>query len=323
MDKNKSEFKLIEWIRQNGKADNSTIQTGIGDDMAVLEIGGKKILLTCDMLLEGVHFTLEGRHTRAGAGMRKPKATLEQVGYKAMACSLSDCAAMAALPWCAVVSVALPNSLTMANAQQLHKGLQQAAQKYNCPIVGGDTTSWDKPLAINVTILAKAAGIEPVLRSGAKVGDIIFVTGELGGSLAGKHLEFTPRVRKARMLAGMVDLHAMIDVSDGLSQDLNHICTESGVGAMINQPDLPISDAARQSADPLQAALNEGEDFELLFCVNAQDAQKLLAHWPQKSNVKLTCIGEIITLKGESNIFLRNAEGNLNPLMPKGWEHFQ
>lgn len=323
MDRNKSEFKLIEWIRQNGKADNSTIQTGIGDDMAVLEIGGKKILLTCDMLLEGVHFTLEGCHAHAGAGMRKPKATLEQVGYKTMACSLSDCAAMAALPWCAVVSVALPNSLTMTDAQQLHKGLQQAAQKYNCPIVGGDTTSWDKPLAINVTMLAKAANIEPVLRSGAKVGDIIFVTGELGGSLAGKHLEFTPHVEEARKLAGMIDLHAMIDISDGLAQDLNHICTESDVSAIINQNDIPITAAARQSADPLQAALNEGEDFELLFCVNAQDAQKLLAQWPQKSNVKLTCIGEIITLKEEAKILVRDAEGNPNPVTPKGWEHFQ
>ena len=220
MDKHKSEFELIAWIRQNSVFDDTGIQTGIGDDMAVMEIGGEKILVTCDMLLEGVHFDLN-------------LATLEQIGYKAMACSLSDCAAMAALPFCAVVSVALPNPLTMTDAKLLHKGLQQAAQTYDCPIVGGDTTSWDNPLAINVSMLAKAAGVEPILRSGAQVGDAIWVTGVLGGSLAGKHLQFTPRVREARTLAGMVDLHAMIDVSDGLSQDLNHICTESGVGAMI------------------------------------------------------------------------------------------
>ena len=309
MENDKSEFGLIHWIRQQNMSNMQGVCVGIGDDMAVMEIGGEKILVTCDMLLEGVHFELN-------------IATLEQVGYKAMACSLSDCAAMAAVPWCAVVSVALPNTLTMTDAQQIHKGLQQAAQKYACPIVGGDTTSWDKSLVINVTMLAKANGIEPVLRSGAKVDDSIFVTGQLGGSLAGRHLEFTPRVAEARTLAEMADLHALIDISDGLAQDLNHICTESSVAAIINQPDIPISNAARQTADPLQAALNDGEDFELLFCVNAQDAQKLLAQWPQKSNVKLTCIGQIITLKGEAKIVLRDAEGNTHPVNPKGWEHF-
>ena len=242
MEKDKSEFGLIHWIRQQSMSDIKGVCVGIGDDMAVMEVGGEKILLTCDMLLEGVHFILEGRMAeRVGhrPTLQDRPATLEQVGYKAMACSLSDCAAMAALPFCAVVSVALPNSLTMNDAQKLHQGLQQAAQKFNCPIVGGDTTSWDKPLAINVSMLAKAGTIEPVLRSGAKAGDAILVTGELGGSLTGKHLEFTPRVKEARILVKMVDLHAMIDISDGLAQDLNHICTESNVGAIINQNDIP------------------------------------------------------------------------------------
>ena len=329
---------MIDWIRQQKTPDLQGACVGIGDDMAVIEVGGEKILVTCDMLLEGVHFVLEGRaervghrptlqnkHAHSSVGMAPvvKSASLKQVGYKAMACCLSDCAAMAAVPWCAVVSVALPNSVTMTDAQLLHKGLQQAAQKYKCPIVGGDTTSWDKPLAINVSMLAKTECVDPVLRSGAQVGDAILVTGELGGSLTSKHLEFTPRVNEARTLAEMVDLHALIDISDGLAQDLNHICTESSVGAIINQNDIPLSPAARQSDDPLQSALNDGEDFELLFCVNAQDAQTLLAQWPQKSNLKLTCIGQIVTLEDEAKIVLRDTEGNLKPVTPKGWEHFQ
>jgi thiamin-phosphate kinase len=384
MEKDKSEFGLIEWIRQQSMLELQGVCVGIGDDMAVMEIGGEKILVTCDMLLEGVHFVLTERvghrptlptkpgamptdvfgrghadvgdpHAHASVGMApksdlpgerravhtlpaKP-ATLEQVGYKAMACSLSDCAAMAAVPWCAVVSVALPNSLSMTDAQQLHIGLQQAAQKHDCPIVGGDTTSWGKPLAINVTMLAKAGGVEPVLRSGAQVGDAILVTGELGGSLAGRHLEFTPRVKEARKLAELVDLHAMIDISDGLGQDLNHICTESNVGAIINQLDIPISAAARKMADPLQAALTDGEDFELLFCVGPKDAERLQLDWQTnniqnthafgiqkhatQTKVNLTCIGEIVTLKDEAKIFLRDSDGNLNSITLKGWEHFQ
>ena len=144
---------------------------------------------TCsDILLEDVHFDLA-------------RAELSQVGYKAMACSLSDCAAMASVPVAAVVAVALPNSMTMAQAQQLHQGLSLAADKYNCPIVGGDTTSWNKPLVVNVTMLSRCTNNKPVLRCGAQLGDTIMVTGSLGGSLAGRHLCFAPRITEAQKLA--------------------------------------------------------------------------------------------------------------------------
>jgi len=220
----KSEFALIEWIRRQGRQQERDVALGIGDDMAILETGKEKVLITTDILLEGVHFELV-----SGAGKTDlPPATLSQVGYKAMACGLSDCAAMAALPWVAVVSVALPEKMGMDQAKELYAGLQQAAEQYQCPVVGGDTTSWEQGLAIDVTMLARAAGVEPVLRSGAKAGDVIMVTGQLGGSRTGGHLEFAPRVREGRLLAELADLHAMIDVSDGLSIDLDHICQRCG-----------------------------------------------------------------------------------------------
>lgn len=198
MDQDKSEFKLIEWLRGQVRGVGEGVRVGIGDDMAVLELGGEKILVTTDTLLEGVHFVLEGREGTSeaegknGSGAFKLRpATLEEVGYKAMGCSLSDCAAMAALPWSAVAAVSLPNEMSMQQGRQLLLGLRGAAEQYSCPLIGGDTTSWDKPLAITVTMLARASGVEPVLRSGAKIGDSVMVTGELGGSLRGKHLEFT------------------------------------------------------------------------------------------------------------------------------------
>jgi thiamine-monophosphate kinase len=311
-DMGKSEFELIEWIRRHGSgvAGRSEVLVGIGDDMAVLEPGAGKILITTDMLLDGVHFDLA-------------TTTLEAVGYKTMACSLSDCAAMASEPLAAVVAVALPNKMSMADAESLHAGLQKAGAKYNCPLVGGDTTSWDQPLAITVTMLSRTAGHEPVLRSGAKAGDAIFVTGELGGSLMGRHLEFEPRVAEALRLVEIANIHAMIDISDGLSIDLDHICQESGVSAVIDAAAIPVSAAARKSAAPLSAALHDGEDFELLFCVGAGEADTLQAEWAKKSAVKLTRIGEITTTKQGGRVFLRYGDGRIELCPIKGWQHFK
>ena len=319
MDPIKSEFQLIAWIRRQGPEQGAGVRTGIGDDMAVLQLGGEKLLITTDMLLEGVHFDLS-------------TATLEQVGYKAMACSLSDCAAMASIPAAAVVSVALTDAMTMKQAQQLQVGLGRAAERYDCPLVGGDTTSWDKPLAINVSMLSRAGGSEPVLRSGARVDDVIMVTGELGGSLAGRHLEFEPRVAEALKLAELADLHAMIDISDGLSSDLDHIAAESKVAAVIEGWKVPISAAARGSSDPLGAALSDGEDFELLFCVDRADAEKLLSQWAEHSSVQLSSIGRIVssgedggaspTLQGPRIFLQREADGSLESVRPSGWRHF-
>ncbi|MBN2210781.1 MAG: thiamine-phosphate kinase [Sedimentisphaerales bacterium] len=300
------EFEFIDWLMQCFSSTGRDITRGIGDDMAVMMVNGEQVLITTDVLLEGVHFDLS-------------RATPRQVGYKAMACSLSDCAAMAALPWCAVVGAAIPRSWNMDQARELTQGLQKAAKTYDCPLVGGDTTSWDNRLVVNVTMLARAQDVEPVLRSGAQVGDVIFVTGELGGSLAGRHLEFVPRVNEARRLAKWVHLHAMIDLSDGLAGDLGHICQGSRVGAIINKNAIPICVSALKSDNPLKAALADGEDFELLFTVSAKDAERLQHGRVEETFVKLTPIGEIVAGSGE--ILLRDETGKTQPLTYKGWEH--
>ncbi len=310
MNKIKSEFQLINWIRNRRQVVNANVIKGIGDDMAIIECGSEKLLITTDMLLDGVHFDLAA-------------ALPEQVGYKAMACSLSDCAAMCSTPSVAVVAVALPKTMDMDQAKRLNDGVQKAATEFKCPVVGGDTTSWDNPLAINVTMLSKATEREPVLRSGAAVGDAIFVTGQLGGSLTGRHLDFIPRVTESLQLGGMVNLHAMIDVSDGLASDLGHICSESKVSAIIEAQALPVSEAAAQCDDPIKAALTDGEDFELLFTVSQSDAEKLDSQWTLVSSTNLTRIGEIIKRgDNDATIMIRNCNGKIETVTCKGWEHF-
>jgi thiamine-monophosphate kinase len=202
--------------------------------------------------------------------------------------------------------------------------MADAAEKYACPIVGGDITSWKQPLTIGTAVVGRPAGVIPVRRSGAKPGDLLFVTGELGGSLLGRHLVFTPRVAEARQLAALVTLHAMIDLSDGLSTDLGHIVRESGVAAEVNADAVPISaDAVKLSqADgrpALDHALNDGEDFELLMAVEPVDAQDLLKQNPLKT-ARLTCIGRITEGSGATLI---EPSGERRPLVPKGYEHFK
>jgi len=314
MNKPSKEFQLINWIRQQKSDLGQNVTTGIGDDMAVLQLGNETVLVTTDMLLDGSHFDLS-------------QCSLEQAGYKAMACSLSDCAAMASRPVAAVVAVALPRSFTMEGAKQLHTGLQTCGDAFSCPIVGGDTTSWDKPLAITVTMLSKPMGKEPILRSGAKPGDAILVTGELGGSFEGRHLNFTPRLDEVKKIIEQAAIHAMIDISDGLAQDLGHICEESEVAAILDRVAIPLSNAARKKADPQQAALSDGEDFELLICISPAEADTLLANWKQDNKTRLSCIGQIIApdskiTDGTHALYLRDGQtGDIEPVDIAGWQH--
>jgi thiamine-monophosphate kinase len=301
------EDEITAWFAQQSKLSNSDFPIGIGDDMAQVRVTGNSILITTDMLLDGVHFDLK-------------QATLEQVGYKAMVASLSDCAAMATIPVAAVVSVALPPGFGQEKLKQLHAGIFRAGQKYSCALVGGDITSWhrDNPFAISVAMLSKTANDEAVTRSGAKVSDCVCVTGSLGGSVFGKHLNFEPRVTEALKLAGMVEINAMIDISDGLSTDLNRICRASGVGAIIDARKIPISHAAKRSVEPLKAALNDGEDFELLFTVSKEDCKVLLGKWNEPT--PLTQIGNI-TNTGKMQ--LRTPDGRLEDLKAGGYEHLR
>jgi thiamine-monophosphate kinase len=309
----KGEWKLIEWIRSRTRLDPTAFPIGPGDDMALVGLGGEsQCLLTIDALLEGTHFDLS-------------KATPRQVGYKALAVSLSDAAAMAAKPVCALAWVGLPETHDMAFAKDLSAGMADAAERFACPVVGGDITSWRQPLVtVGTALVARPAGIIPIRRTGAKPGDLLFVTGDLGGSGLGRHLEFIPRVPEARQLAALVTIHAMIDLSDGLSTDLNHIARESGVAAEIMADAIPISDDAKRLAKdsgktPLEHALNDGEDFELLLAVEPVDAQDLLKQNPLKS-VKLTYIGRVTEGNG---VMIVQTDGKRQALKATGYEHFK
>jgi thiamine-monophosphate kinase len=299
------EWDYIRWLRARTPADPRVL-IGPGDDTAALRLPGTApCLVTTDMLLEGSCFVL------SEAGPRR-------VGRKAMAVNLSDIAAMAGRPLAALASVGLPRLGGRDIAEQLYLGLREMADAFDTPLVGGDTNTWDGPLVISVTILGEATPRGPVRRAGARPGDWILVTGPLGGSIRGKHLDFTPRVREALMLHESAELHAMIDISDGLARDLHHICAESGCGALVVAEDIPISADARLLADgkpPLEHALADGEDFELLFTVSPADGQRLLATQPVPG-LTLVRIGTCL----EQGVWLEEA-GQRCPLSPAGYEH--
>lgn len=303
---NPGEDEITGWFQQQSRLSPTEFPIGIGDDMAQIALGpGASVLITTDMLLDGTHFDLK-------------TATLKQVGYKAMAASLSDCAAMATIPLAAVVAVALPRGISRAQLQELHAGIVSAGDQYHCPLVGGDITSWkgEGPFAICVAMLSKPGDKPPVRRDGARVDDVICVTGTLGGSGRRKHLEFEPRVHEALEIVRIAELHAMMDLSDGLSTDLNRICRQSGVGALIEAAAVPLADDAKAGADPLDAALNEGEDFELLFTLAPDQWDRLQRTW--NDPLPISAIGRI-TDTGRMQITM--ADGWTADLKPAGYDH--
>jgi thiamine-monophosphate kinase len=299
------EFEFIDWLRRRTPAANR-VAVGPGDDAAVLDWpGGRQCVVTTDMLLEGSCFRLRD------AGPRR-------VGRKAMSVNLSDIAAMAAVPVAAVVSVGLPRQGGRALAEDLYLGLREVADRFATPIIGGDTNSWEGPLVISVTLLGEATPRGPVLRSGARPGDRLLVTGPLGGSILGKHLDFTPRVHEALRLHETASLHAMIDLSDGLAADVGKLCAESRCGAVLHADAIPISDDARRMNDdrpPLEHALGDGEDFELVFAVAPADAHRLVAEQPVPG-ITLVQIGTCI----ESGLWLQHGDSR-HPLPPLGYVH--
>jgi thiamine-monophosphate kinase len=299
------EFDYINWLRKRSSG-AAHVRVGPGDDAAVLDLpAGAPLVVTTDMLLEGSCFRL------AEAGPRR-------VGRKAIAVNLSDIAAMAAKPIAAVVAGGLPREGGRTLAEELYLGMREIADAFACPIVGGDTNSWESGLVLSVTLLGLATERGPVLRSGARPGDWLFVTGPLGGSILGKHLDFTPRVREALDLHAAADLHAMIDLSDGLAADVHHLCEESHCGALLRAEAIPISDDARRMPDtmsPLEHALSDGEDFELAFTVAPDVGARLLATQPVRG-ITLTHIGEMV----DAGFWLEQA-GQRRLLTPKGYVH--
>jgi thiamine-monophosphate kinase len=290
------EFDFIDWIRSMQKP-SELVRVGIGDDLAVLNwLKDDLLLVGVDQVLDGVHFNSKVHSPRS-------------IGAKVMNRNLSDCAAMACLPAAAVAAVALPRGAGEEFARELYLGMKEAGDVFNCPIVGGDTASWNGRLVLTVTVMGRSAGIEPITRSGAKTGDLIYVSGPLGGSLSGRHMTFEPRIELARELAGSFEIHAMIDLSDGLSRDLGHICRQSGVGAMIESADLPLHvDIGKNPTDrwsPAEHAVHDGEDYELLFTCPGCDHPAVFA------------IGKITE---DRAIRWRRGDG-VEVLQPKAWEH--
>jgi thiamine-monophosphate kinase len=304
------ERELISWLREH-LPPHPLLRLGLGDDAAVLRMGDvDECVITVDMLNDQVDFDLSTVDPR-------------RAGRKALAANLSDLAAMAAKPLAAVVALALPRQGALELAMAFYEGILPLAERYDLAIAGGDTNSWDCPLAISITLLGAVTSRGPLRRGGAQPGDRILVTGSFGGSILGRHLDFEPRVHEALELHARYDLHAGIDVSDGLSLDLAHVLEESGCGAVIDVDAVPIADDARRLAErladgsaPLDHALSDGEDFELVLAVPADEANRLLRERPLA--VPITDIGECVAAPGLWQI---DRSGVRRPLPPRGWQH--
>lgn len=302
----RSEFQFIEWIK-NQSTSRSEVKHGIGDDAAVLNVSPESQLVTAvDVITEGVHFTSESDPFL--------------IGRKALAINLSDIAAMGAEPVAAYIGIVLPKSRDKKYAEEIYRGLFELANQYNVTIAGGDTNSWDGGLVISVTVQGTVAKDQAVLRSGAKPGDWIFVTGPLGGSLpSGRHFTFDPKLKETRILCEHFRPSAMLDISDGLASDMRHISKQSNVGVILDANEIPIHDDVDQSLNHeqrLQHALSDGEDFELLFTVSPETGTKLLNESEQHGLkvLKLGCCTKELDLLIDKN-------GSKSPLPSGGWTH--
>jgi thiamine-monophosphate kinase len=317
------ESEFHAWLRSRLPS-YPAVTLGFGDDAAMVRLAGATsesspgagadCLITVDVLSDGVDFEL---------GRIDPR----RAGRKCLAANLSDMAAMAARPVAAVIGLVLPRVGALDLAIALYEGLLPLAEKHGLAIAGGDVNTWDHPLAVSVTVIGQPTQRGPLRRGGAQVGDWVLVTGQLGGSILGHHLDFEPRVREALLLHERYTLHAGMDISDGLALDLSRLAAESGVGALLRPADVPIAPAAehlaRQLADgstPLDHALGDGEDFELLLTAPADEAQRMVTDQPLRAayGVPITDVGEII---GEPGLWQENRRGERRPLEPRGFLH--
>ena len=297
--KNLGEFNFIERVSKAIKL-SSRIVKGAGDDAAVIKYTKDKYLLfTTDMLIQGKHFD---KTTKA-----------ELVGKKSISCNVSDIAVMGGVPKFAVISIGMPGSLDIKYADNLYKGIRKTADKFKVDLVGGDTVSSDN-IVINIALIGEVEKENLVLRSGAKENDAIFVTGRIGGSIKGRHLNFTPRLEEARFLVKNFKINSMIDISDGLLADLGHILEASDRGAVIYEIAMPVSN----NAADFDSAIKDGEDFELIFTLPEKDAARLTRIWPFKT--RLSKIGRILN-KPKCFCLVRK-NGKQEKIKPTGFTHF-
>ncbi len=328
------EFGLIDHLTRNYETRNASTIVSVGDDAAVIDHFGKQTVVTTDMLVEGIHFDL----------MYTP---LKHLGYKSVVVNLSDVYAMNATPTQITLSIAFSNRFSLEALEEFYEGVYTACERYGVDLVGGDTTSSQKGLIISVTALGEVAPGRFVKRSTARKGDLLCVSGFLGGAFLG--LTILEREKKifaetgaqpdlegqtyivGRMLKPearkdiieffaeqSVTPTAMIDISDGLSSEILHICKQSNLGCILYEDKIPVFEEARQFAyklelDPTACALSGGEDYELLFTVAQEDYEKI------KSNDQISVVG-YMTEPGEgSHIITRG--GNRHELVAQGWNH--
>jgi len=327
------EFGLIEHLTKSIKIKNGTTIKGIGDDAAVLNYNNKKILVTTDLLVEGIHFNL----------IYTP---LKHLGYKAVAVNLSDICAMNGVPRQITVSIAISKKFTVEAIEELYEGIRLACEKYGIDLIGGDTSSSLTGLLISVTAIGEANEMDIVYRSGAKVNDLICVSGDLGAAYMGlqllerekymftenskiqpdfsgheyileRQLKPEPRIDIIKKLTEInVKPTSMIDISDGLSSELMHICKNSNVGCKIYSEKIPIDITTCNMANefniaPEIAALNGGEDYELLFTVSLKDYEKI------KNLKEISVIGNIIDESDGMNLI--SDDGKQIPITAQGW----
>lgn len=309
------EFELIGRLKPLLPS-NPSVVVGPGDDCAVLDLGdpAAHTLFKTDAVVEGVHFDRS--------------ASPEKVGHKAIARCLSDVAAMGGAPVAAVVTLGLPPGHDADWVEAMYRGLGATASRHGVAVVGGETTTNPGQMLISVALVGRVARGRAVLRSGARVGDALMVSGELGGSIAGRHLEFEPRLEESAWLTANFEVHAMIDLSDGLAGDLRHLLhAGGGLGAEVFATALPVSRAARLRAKEgdlakpaVLAALTDGEDFELLFAVPRGRVVQLVDAWKARfPETRLSCIGRVTE---GPRVLLRDGP-QVRPFPRGGYEHFQ
>ena len=308
------EFELIRLLTRDLPSNPATV-VGPGDDCAVIDLGipGKYALFKTDAVVEGVHYLAD--------------TAPERVGHKSLARCLSDIAAMGGTPVCALVTLGLPKDYPVEWVSRVYQGMGVLARRYQVAVVGGETTTNPERTLLAISMLGTVPSDRYVRRSGAKAGDAIFVTGELGGSSAGRHLDFEPRLTEGRWLAERFAIHAMIDLSDGLASDLRHVLDAGGFGAELLGSAVPISPAAKRAgaipggaAKPaLLAALTDGEDFELLFTVASKDAVPLMDGWKEQfAGTRLSCIGRVTEAPG---LRIKHRD-RVEAYAGRGYEHF-